>query len=104
QKLGAVAELIHRLGLRWFNLQFLTPFGRATASISPDTALAAADAMLVIDAYRDRIKFQVINLPFCFMPGYEELLMGDMLKLEPHMIFVNNEEVHLLESLSEHDD
>src|SRR5262249_41438466 len=99
--LGAVANLVHSLGLRWFNLQFLTPFGRATSSVCPDTAEAAAVAMRVIDEYRDRMKFQVINLPFCFMPGYEELLMGDLLKLERHMLFVNNEEVNLSEYLRE---
>jgi hypothetical protein len=46
------------------------------------------------------MKFQVINLPFCFMPGYERYMMGDLLKLERHMIFVNNEDVNLAEYLS----
>jgi MoaA/NifB/PqqE/SkfB family radical SAM enzyme len=101
RKLGEVAALILDLGLRWFNLQFLTPFGRATSSIAPDTAEAAREAMRVIDAYEARLKLQVINLPFCFMPGYERLLMGDMLKLERHMLFVNNEEVNLFEYLRE---
>jgi MoaA/NifB/PqqE/SkfB family radical SAM enzyme len=101
KKLGAVAALIHSLGLRWFNLQFLTPFGRATNSIAPDTTEAANEAMRVIDEWKDRLHFQVINLPFCFMPGYEEHLMGDMLKLERHMLFVNNEEVNLFEYLRE---
>jgi MoaA/NifB/PqqE/SkfB family radical SAM enzyme len=101
KKLDAVAELVHDLGLRWFNIQFLTPFGRATNSVCPDTTIAAEEAMRVIDKWKDRIKFQVINLPFCFMPGYEEFLMGDMLKLERHMLFVNNEEVNLFEYLRE---
>jgi MoaA/NifB/PqqE/SkfB family radical SAM enzyme len=101
KKLYGVAELVFDLGLRWFNIQFLTPFGRATSSVCPDTAEAAAETMRVIDAFRDRMKFQVINLPFCFMPGYEEFLMGDMLKLERHMLFVNNEEVNLFEYLRE---
>ncbi len=101
KKLGAVAELVLSLGLRWFNLQFLTPFGRATSSIAPDTAEAAAEAMKVISEFEDRIKFQVINLPFCFMPGYERYLMGDLLKLERHMLFVNNEEVNLFDYLRE---
>ena len=57
--------------------------------------------MGVIDAWRDRLKLQVINLPFCFMPGYEDLLVGDLLKLERHMIFVNNDEVNLFEYLRE---
>jgi hypothetical protein len=41
------------------------------------------------------MKFQVINLPFCFMPGYERFMLGDLLKLGGHMIFVNNEDVNL---------
>jgi hypothetical protein len=39
------------LGLPWMNVQFLTPFGRATSPIAPDTQ-AAAIAAAVIDAFR----------------------------------------------------
>jgi MoaA/NifB/PqqE/SkfB family radical SAM enzyme len=101
KKLRDTAQLVLDLGLAWFNIQFLTPFGRATSSICPDTEEAAKEAMRVIDEFEDRIKFQVINLPFCFMPGYERYLMGDMLKLERHMLFVNNEEVNLFDYLRE---
>jgi MoaA/NifB/PqqE/SkfB family radical SAM enzyme len=94
-------ELVWDLGLRWFNIQFLTPFGRATSAVCPDPAEAARETMRVIDTYGDRMKLQVINLPFCFMPGYESYLMGDMLKLERHMLFINNEEVNLFEYLRE---
>lgn len=100
-KLEQVAELALELGLPWLNIQFLTPFGRATKWVAPDTQKAADVAMRVIDRFRDRMKFQVINLPFCFMPGYEEFLSGDLLKLERHMIFVNNEEVNLAQYLAE---
>jgi MoaA/NifB/PqqE/SkfB family radical SAM enzyme len=99
--LPEMAQLVWDLGLRWWNLQFLTPFGRATSHVSPDVQAAADVAMRVIDEWRDRLKFQVINLPFCFMPGYEEFLLGDLLKLERHMIFVNNDEVNLFEYLRE---
>ena len=101
KKLMAVTELVYSLGLRWFNIQFLTPFGRATSSVCPDTEEAAKETMRVIDVWKDRMKIQVINLPFCFMPGYEDHLMGDMLKLERHMLFVNNDEVNLFEYLRE---
>jgi MoaA/NifB/PqqE/SkfB family radical SAM enzyme len=101
EKLDAVAQLAWDLGLRWLNIQFLTPFGRATSMIAPDTAAAATVAMRVIDAWRERIKFQIINLPFCFMPGYEKYMMGDLLKLARHMIFVNNEDVNLAQYLAE---
>ncbi len=99
EKLPALTELVLDLGLRWLNIQFLTPFGRATKWVAPDTQRAADVAMRTIDAFRDRMKFQVINLPFCFMPGYEEHLLGDLLKLERHMIFVNNDEVNLFSYL-----
>jgi MoaA/NifB/PqqE/SkfB family radical SAM enzyme len=39
--LEAVTQLAWDLGLRWLNIQFLTPFGRATKWISPDTQTAA---------------------------------------------------------------
>ncbi len=100
-KVYQVAELALSLGLKWLNIQFLTPFGRATSSVTPNTEVAAMEAMRTIDAFKDRMKFQVINLPFCFMPGYEKYLMGDLLKLERHMLFVNNEEVNLFEYLRE---
>jgi MoaA/NifB/PqqE/SkfB family radical SAM enzyme len=101
KKLEPLAQLVHDLGLRWFNLQFLTPFGRATSSVCPDTQAAADEVMGLIDRWRDRMKLQVINLPFCFMPGYESFLMGDLLKLERNMIFVNNDEVNLFDYLRE---
>ncbi len=90
-----LAELAWSLGLRWLNVQFLTPFGRATHHVAPDTQAAADLTREVIDHYGDRMKIQVINLPYCFMPGYESHLQGDMLKLERHMVFVNNETVNL---------
>jgi MoaA/NifB/PqqE/SkfB family radical SAM enzyme len=101
EKLPDVADLALELGLAWLNIQFLTPFGRATSAVAPDTQAAAAVTRGVIDRYRDRMKLQVINLPFCFMPGYEAFMMGDLLKLERHMIFVNNETVNLAQYLAE---
>ncbi len=101
EKLDEVAQLCSDLGLRWLNIQFLTPFGRATRMVAPDTAAAAAVTRRVLDAWSARMKFQIINLPFCFLPGYEKYLMGDLAKLERHMIFVNNEDVNLAQYLAE---
>jgi MoaA/NifB/PqqE/SkfB family radical SAM enzyme len=100
-KLPEVAGLALELGLPWLNIQFLTPFGRATSAVAPDTRAAAEVTRAVIDAYAERMKIQVINLPFCFLPGYERFLMGDQLKLERHMVFVNNETVNLARYLAE---
>jgi MoaA/NifB/PqqE/SkfB family radical SAM enzyme len=101
KKLHELTDLVWDLGLRWFNLQFLTPFGRATSSVCPDTQAAADEVMRLIDKWQGKMKLQVINLPFCFMPGYERHLMGDLLKMERHMLFVNNDEVNLFEYLRE---
>jgi MoaA/NifB/PqqE/SkfB family radical SAM enzyme len=100
-RLPEIAELALTLGLPWLNIQFLTPFGRATRWVSPDTGEAARVAMRVIDEYRSRMKLQIINLPFCFMPGYEEFMVGDLAKVERHMVFVNNESVNLAAYLAE---
>ena len=100
-KIDKLAQLCWDLGLRWMNIQFLTPFGKATSWVAPDTQVAANHAMAVMQAWAGKIKFQVINLPFCFMPGWESVMQGDMAKLERHMVFVNNETVNLAEYLAE---
>lgn len=100
-ELPQLAQLAWDLGLRWINLQFLTPFGRATRSIAPDIDHAVAITRALIESWRDRMKVQIINLPFCFLPGLHEHLEGDLLKLARHMIFVNNEDVNLAEYLAE---
>lgn len=99
--LEGIARLTWELGLAWMNLQFLTPFGRATRWVAPDTEAAARETMGLIDRWRDRMKIQVINLPFCFLPGYEAHLSGDLAKLARHMVFVNNETVNLAAYLAE---
>ncbi len=99
RELPAIARLCFDLGLRWLNVQFLTPFGRATSHVNPDTAEAARLTQEVIDTWGDRMKIQVINLPFCFMPGYEAHLVGDLLKIQRHMVFVTNDDVNLYEYL-----
>jgi MoaA/NifB/PqqE/SkfB family radical SAM enzyme len=101
EKLEQIADLVLSLGVRWLNIQLMTPFGRATSSVAPDTQSAAQIVMRVIDRFRGRMKIQVMNLPFCFMPGYEAFMMGDLAKLERHMIFVNNESVNLARYLGE---
>ena len=47
------------------------------------------------------MKVQLINLPLCFVPGYERYASGDQAKLSRHMVFVNNESVNLAEYLAE---
>lgn len=100
EQLGAIAELALSLGLAWLNIQFLTPFGRATRMLAPDLASAARIACDVIDRFAARMKIQLVNLPFCFVPGYEAWAVGDLGKRGRDMVFVNNESVNLAEYLA----
>ncbi len=99
-QLEALAELALSLGLPWLNIQFLTPFGRATRMLAPELTSAARIATAVIDRFSDRMKIQLINLPFCFVPGHEAWAAGDLGKRAREMVFVNNERVNLAEYLA----
>ncbi len=101
ERLEDVTQLAWDQGLKWLNIQFLTPIVRETNHVNPATQEAANKDKQVIEKWRHKMKFQVINLPFCYMPGYEEFLMGDLLKLERHMAFVNNDDVNLFDYLKE---
>lgn len=99
--LNDVAQLAWELGLRWMNIQLLTPFGRATEQADPGREAAGAATMAVIDRWRDRMQLQVVNAPFCLLPGYEDFVVGDLLKIQRHMVFVDNTDVNLAEYLRE---
>ena len=92
-------ELLLDLGVKNCNIQFLTPFGRASAECQPDPAEAAPLVMRLIDAYGAKIRFQVINLPVCYLPGYEAWALSDIGKLQRHMMFVGGDDVNLFEYL-----
>jgi MoaA/NifB/PqqE/SkfB family radical SAM enzyme len=94
-----MGPLLERLGVTACNLQFLTPFGRASAECQPDPAEAARQAMALIQRHGQRIRFQIVNLPLCFLPGHETYGLADLGKLERHMVFVGGEDVNLLDYL-----
>ena len=95
-----VAELVESLGARRLNVQFLTPFGRADRELAPDPRQAAPILRRLVDGFGDRLLLQIINLPYCFLPGYERTLASDLGKLARTMIFVTREEVNLFEYLA----
>lgn len=92
-------QLLVDLGVKLCNVQFLTPFGRASAECQPDPAEVAPLVMQLIDRFGDKIRFQIINLPLCFLPGYEEYGLSDIGKLQRHMIFVSMDDVNLFDYL-----
>ncbi len=100
QRIGELVGALVTVGVKKFNFQFLTPFGRAAANLAPPPEGAAAVVQQVIEEYGDRARFQVINLPYCYLPGLEDHVAQDLGKLSRNMVFVTKEEVNLYEYLS----
>ena len=100
ERLGELVEALVALGVEKFNFQFLTPFGRAAAALAPPPERAAAIVRQVIEDHGDRARFQVINLPYCYLSGLEDYVAQDLGKLSRNMVFVTKEEVNLYEYLS----
>ncbi|MBM4352512.1 MAG: radical SAM protein [Deltaproteobacteria bacterium] len=101
ERLDALVELLAGLSVPRLNIQFLTPFGRAAAELVPDPDEAAAVVRRVIERWRDRMAFQVVNLPYCHLPGLEEYVAQDLGKLSRTMVFVTREEVNLYRYLAQ---
>jgi MoaA/NifB/PqqE/SkfB family radical SAM enzyme len=101
ERLNELVELLVSEGVEKFNFQFLTPFGRAAADLAPPPEDAAEMVRQVIQEHSDRARFQVINLPYCYLPGLEDFVAQDLGKLARNMVFVTKEEVNLYEYLSD---
>ena len=82
-------------GVRKVNFQFLTPFGRAQAGLVPRPEDAAAVVAGILSEWKDRMALQVVNLPCCYLPGFESFVGVDLGKLSRNMVFVTKEEVNL---------
>jgi MoaA/NifB/PqqE/SkfB family radical SAM enzyme len=98
--LEALVERLSALGVTKFNIQFLTPFGRAAAQLLPPQEAAAAVVKKTIERFGDAMQIQVINLPFCALPGLERHVAQDLGKLSREMVFVTREEVNLYQYLA----
>ncbi|RJO70189.1 MAG: radical SAM protein [Myxococcales bacterium] len=99
--LEKTAALVHRLGVKTWNLQYYTPFGEVKPELAPDPYEAGRAIAEVIDRYGDRLRIQVINLPFCFLPGHEAWALQDYNKSVRRMLFVSGEDVNLADYLGQ---
>lgn len=100
RSLPELARQMVELRVDQMNLQFLTPFGRAEAGVVPDPDEAAWVVRQVIADLGHRMKFQVINLPYCHLRGVESHVAQDLGKLSRTMVFVTGEEVNLYRYLA----
>ena len=99
-KLGEFFELCRLLDISNVNLQYVTPFVTAKMSVLPKKKELRKQLSGVINKFGKGMNIQVINLPFCQLPGYEEYLMPDVSKTGRIMVFIGKGEMNLSEFLS----
>jgi MoaA/NifB/PqqE/SkfB family radical SAM enzyme len=86
--LDELAGLLAELGVRRWNLQLVTPFGRARADQVPAAERLRARLGALLDAPPPGVRLQLVNLPPCALPGHEWAAAADFAKAERNMVFV----------------
>lgn len=99
-ELDALAALLTELGVDVWNLQLVTPYGRATADLVPGAGELRAALAGVLERWSARLRMQVVNAPPCLLPGWEDRVIGDVAKAERDMVFVTKEQVNLANYLA----
>lgn len=100
QLLPEYVAFVEGMGVKIVNIQFLTPFGRATKAMLPDMDEATGIVRKLLDDYRGRLTLNIANLQPCFLTGEERAALADFFKSERNMLFCTDEEVNLLNYLS----
>ncbi len=95
ETLDAIVSLCHEIGLTNVDLGFLLPFGNEATG----TEATARVVMGILESWRKIICLRVLNLPPCFLPGYEEHVAPDFLELPDRFVFANFEGVDLYDHL-----
>jgi MoaA/NifB/PqqE/SkfB family radical SAM enzyme len=98
--LSDLAEFLAGLGVRRWNLQVVTPFGRAKASQLPAEQELTDRLSRVLTDPPQGMQIQVINCPPCLLPGFEEAAAVDFQKSERDMVFVGRDGENLQAFLS----
>lgn len=99
-ELDALAALLCELGVDVWNLQLVTPYGRATAALVPSERDLRRTLTAVLERWSGRLRIQVVNAPPCLLPGWEDRVIGDVAKAERDMVFVTKEQVNLANYLA----
>jgi MoaA/NifB/PqqE/SkfB family radical SAM enzyme/radical SAM superfamily enzyme YgiQ (UPF0313 family) len=93
--LPALARLLARLGVRRWNVQVVTPFGRARAAHVPAESALRRQLGALLAGAPPGLAIQVVNCPPCLLPGREAAALPDFGKAERAMVFVGESGVNL---------
>jgi MoaA/NifB/PqqE/SkfB family radical SAM enzyme len=99
-ELRPLARLLASIGVRRWNIQAVTPFGRALPAHQPDARRLREECGRLLSRPPRGLKIQVINLPPCAMPRFEKGAAADFGKASRQMVFVGEDGVNLQEYLS----
>jgi len=98
--LGELGGLLAGLGVRRWNLQLLTPFGRARGDQLPEQELLQASLLSLLAAPPGDLEIRLVNCPPCLVPGYEQLAAADFGKGARDMVFIGQPAENLQDYLS----
>ncbi|MFN2169377.1 MAG: hypothetical protein ACK2U9_24355, partial [Anaerolineae bacterium] len=93
--LETMEDLLASLGVERWNLQLLTPFGRARRMDLPTEARLRERLSGLLDRPPSGLEIQVINCPPCLLPGHEQAAAADFGKASRQMVFVGEQGVNL---------
>lgn len=93
--LPALGRALAGLGLRRWNLQLLTPFGRAHAALRPEPEALRQVLSEILARPPAGLALQIINCPPCRLPGWEEAAGRDFSKRDREMVFVGDAATNL---------
>ena len=97
---GRLGKMLASLGVKRWNLQVVTPFGRAKVSQLPDEEELESTLVGLLRHPPGNMRIQVINCPPCMLPGFEEVAAVDFHKAQREMVFVGDQGVNLQEFLA----
>ncbi|HUU00767.1 MAG TPA: radical SAM protein [Myxococcota bacterium] len=86
-----LGRLLSDLGVRRWNLQVVTPFGRAESAQLPREEDLRTILGGLLDEPPGRMHIQIVNCPPCLIPGHEEAAAMDFGKSSRDMVFVGEE-------------
>ncbi len=93
--LRRLGDMLASLGVERWNLQVVTPFGRARVSQLPDEEELESALLGLLRDPPGSMRVQVINCPPCLLPGFEEVAAVDFQKAQREMVFVGESGVNL---------
>jgi len=98
EKLG---KMLERMEIRRWNLQVVTPFGRAKAEQVPEEDELKRRLTGLLTKLSGKMNIQIVNCPPCLVPGFEEKAALDFNKAARDMVFVGQAGENLQDFLSQ---